>query len=817
MSSSHPRLIHMFRLAIFFSSLVLGFSAVAQESYLVSSQDGKVSMYDLATNSLVMSSKLSGASFNMVPSPNPRLAFVSIRSSYYSVLDMTLDREVTRIKGVGASSGTFTPDGSLFVAPDFALDLDIVDAARLKLVRKVNLKSVQPSGAPGQIVATGNRAYVFPRNASLDPKIAIVDLTTYAVSSISLPSGSVCRKCGAITPDGTTLVAIDRGYDGIVHILLINTATKKIIADNIQASLSYAQGLVVTPKGADPSKIYGYVVGSINGLGVAVLDLVVNSPTYGMVLPATKAEVDLSLQEMAINSDGSRLVAVGIGEFPFTNHNVETYDTAKLLSDPGNARTGTLNVGPGLQVSAVCIGSFSTTIPNTAPVVTSVSGDIANDAQHDIQITGGNFHLGAFVRIGSMDPLPANVTGGGTLTVTVPAKAPAGKALDITVTNPATNGPPNQQNQSGLLAGQFNILLDPKFQPQTPFATVNIDNSFSIYNPIQRTIINNQAANNGDNFYYPVFNVDGRELYISQQKTSWLSTESCCEVLPVKPSDNRIEPSVPLPPSSQTISLLEGLDARLNPSTGKPVVDMMWSSDDLYVGMIDTDPGSPTFHTVIKVLSAGIAANYPWPEIMTVTPDGKFAYLWYDDYSGPDGQYTSSLGVMDLTRGSFTSLSYASLRVYNVQRQLSVTPDGKFLLLMSYKGNRAGIKVFDISNPTHPRSLAELTPVPVPGRGFPYVANYQVVGNKLYAIDTNGVIVVFNFDRAAGDFRERGYYLLDPSSRVVAFAFSADGSNLYLADNLNDRVLVLATDKLASGKDAEVTTLRAPYGPDALG
>jgi len=233
--------------------------------------------------------------------------------------------------------------------------------------------------------------------------------------------------------------------------------------------------------------------------------------------------------------------------------------------------------------------------------------------------------------------------------------------------------------------------------------------------------------------------------------------------------------------------------------------------------MIDTDPGSPTFHTVIQVFSAGIAAYYPYPEVMTVSPDGKFAYLWYDDYSGPDGQFTSNLGIMNLTTGAFTSFSCASLGVYNFQQQLSLTADGKSLLLMSYKGDRARIKVFDISNPMHPKPLAELTPIPVPRRGFPNVANYQVVGNQLYGIDTNGIIVVFNFNRATGDFRERGYYVVDTATPLFAYAFSADGSNLYLGDDYNDRVLVLTTDKLASGKDAEVTKLRSPYGPIALG
>lgn len=185
-----------FRLAILLISLGLGVSALAQESYLVSTQDGRVSMYELATNTFVASAKLSGNSFNMVPSTNPRLAFISVLSAYYSVVDLTLNREVTRIKGVKGSSGTLTPDGSVLLVPDSSFNLNIIDAAQFKVIRSVNLKTVQPQrpGLPGQIVSTSNRAYVFPRSTQAAPNIAVVSLKTYAVSGIPLPAGNVCRN-----------------------------------------------------------------------------------------------------------------------------------------------------------------------------------------------------------------------------------------------------------------------------------------------------------------------------------------------------------------------------------------------------------------------------------------------------------------------------------------------------------------------------------------------------------------------------------------------------------------------------------------------
>ena len=613
-------------IGVFISTIVLtvlvaalGAHAVAQESYLVSTQDGVVSMYDLATNSFVTSTKLSGPSFNMVPSPNPRLAFVSVLSNHYSVVDTTLNREMARIKGVRASSGTLSRDGATLLLPDFSYFLDVIDAAQLKLVRQVSLSAVQsPQGLPGRIVASASRAYVFPRGQT-SPKIAVIDLNTYAVSGIDLPQGTVCRECGGITPDGSTLVVVEHeNSDNQVHVLLVSTATNAILADKIQPGVSYATGLVVTPNGSDPSKIYAYVVGGLSQGSLGALDLVANSPTYGMILPATEVGVDLISSQMAINSDGSRLVFVG-DPIDFPVHNVEVYDTGKLFTDPAAALIAKVDVDGDMQAYSVCIGSFSTTIPNTAPAVSGVSGDITNDALHDIQITGGNFEPGALVRIGSMDRLPATFMGSDKLSVTVPAAAPAGRGIDIVVTNPGTQAPPNQQNQSGLLAGKFSILLDPKFQPQTQFATVNADNSFSVYDPVQRAMVNNQQANLGDYFYYPVFNVDGSGLYISQQHSSW--TDTCCEMLPVSLSNNNVETSIPIP-SSQSISYLEGLAARRNPSTGKPVIDLMWTdNNDLHVSLIDSDSGSPTYHTIIKTFNAGLAGPV-WADAMTVSPDG---------------------------------------------------------------------------------------------------------------------------------------------------------------------------------------------------
>ena len=64
---------------------------------------------------------------------------------------------------------------------------------------------------------------------------------------------------------------------------------------------------------------------------------------------------------------------------------------------------------------------------------------------------------------------------------------------------------------------------------------------------------------------------------------------------------------------------------------------------------------------------------------MTTSPDGKYAYLWFDEIdSGRDTYY---LGIFDLSTGGFNRVSADSLGVTRNQLQVYVTPDNKSLLL----------------------------------------------------------------------------------------------------------------------------------------
>jgi len=149
---------------------------------------------------------------------------------------------------------------------------------------------------------------------------------------------------------------------------------------------------------------------------------------------------------------------------------------------------------------------------------------------------------------------------------------------------------------------------------------------------------------------------------------------------------------------------------------------------------------------------------------------------------------------------------------------MGLSPDGKSLLLTAVLGNRSRIIVCDVSQPHQPKKLVQLTPIPIPGYGPPNIVSSRVAGNRLYAFDSRGIIVIFNFDRNLGDLRERGWYIVPNFTYGFKFnfEFSPDGQWLYVADPLNDLIAVLDPAKLISGKDVIATTMRAPYYPYIL-
>lgn len=775
--------------------------SVAQENFLVSTQDGTLSLYDLSSLSFLESFPSAPLTYTITAGPNPRLAYSAGGGGYGVATDTTIQRDVTRLKGVRAPASTIGAGGKYYLAADYNFVLDVVDTATLQVAKTVDFSFVIPhNGNPGAIVAANNQAYIFPRNQGSPRRAAVVDLSSFQLSSIQLPLGSFCRRCASRTPDGSMVVAIEREVsDGKLHVLLISTSTNTLVQDFGQSGNYNAQAFVVT-RSTDPNSLYGYVAAS--GGSVVAVDLRPNSQTYGQFLPSTSVTLpNLALSDIAISSDGGKLIIPGSPTLQSSGPNVDVVDTAKMLSDPMHALIAQLTVNGGIIADTACTGFFPTTPPNTAPTVTGLSTyQISNDVSHDITVAGTNFQEGAVFTIGSMLNLETSFISSTMLGVHVPDQIPAGQAQDVIVTNPMTNSPPNQQNQSGLLAGKFNILPNPIFQPATVFGTGNQAAVYN-YDLNQRSMINVPTNASGDITYGSVFNIDGKEQYLVKFGFNGYY------VLPIDLTTNTPASPITLP-SAAVITIGQVFAASRDPQTGGPVIYLAWTdTSNLNVSKIDSDRSSRTFNQIVHTFTQSLnGGSYLAPPIMTVGSDGKYAYVWY-------GSDISYLGIFNLATDAFNNVAYDNLRVQEFQSEIYVTPDGLSLLMAGSRGVRTTVRVFDISNPTSPKSVAELVPVPIPRHGFPYVYNYQVIGKKLYAVDLTGAVAVFNFDLSKGDVSERGYVAADRPQNYSAFGFSADGSYFYAADYFSDLVLVADTNKLEKGGDPTITNIRSPYTP----
>ena len=358
--------------------LLLAPPAGAQDKYLVSTNDGLLSLYDLATNTFIESvkgslgynaldSQISGPGVP-IPGPNNRLAF-DVSAAYVSTVDLTINRETNRLLRVvfsnasGVKVAATTPDGKYLLIAFLgetgkysqAFLLYVIDASTFELVSKVDVSSVL-NGYPGSVVAVANKAYVFPRAGSPTQKVAVVNLTSFAVSSIALPVGNLGYRPAVVTPDGSAVLAFEDETDNKSHLLFISTATDTLANDMAQAQRYSINAFAVSPPGTDSSMSLGFIAAP--PLAYAV-DLRANSQTYGQVLSGSAVSTDfnqaLPNHGLAVSSDNSRLIVVG--QNFTTGPNVNIIDTAKMLTDPADAIIARVTVDNGAGPYGVCAGA----------------------------------------------------------------------------------------------------------------------------------------------------------------------------------------------------------------------------------------------------------------------------------------------------------------------------------------------------------------------------------------------------------------------------------------------------------------------------
>lgn len=820
-------------LAAFFVFFLFPLVATAQEAYLVTGVDGSLSAYDLATNDLIETTTAGLGKNNVSVGPNQRLAFIS-GPNYISVLDLAIQREIQHNFTYYVAGGplVFTPDGQYLLTfdtvnqpPNFPAALDILDAASLQLVHQVSLESVLGTAGlsvpVGSIVVVGHKAFIAPQNTDPNtPTMAVVDLQTFQATAIPIPAGSFdgpalstgSQPNAAATPDGQYVVMVETESDSTFHLLLISTATNSLTTDN---AITYDPlGIAVSPSS---SSSYGYLAGldPQGDFGAVVIDLNSGSNTFGQLLPQT--EVDLTTHffgesGLAVNSSGSRLLVSGFHAGQSPQPNVIVINTEQMLINPSQAIVATPTVANGAHTNAVSIATISTTMPPLAPAVHAVSGRTVNNTANTLHIFGDNFQAGAMVRIGGMLPIAATVNSPRDLEISLPVNAPAGPNQDVIVTNPNLTAPPSRQYLSGVLPGAVSIQLNPAFSTQYEFAAGNQkDGSVSVYDPSQRAMAN--VALNPPAFTTPslAFNAGGSDLYIASGGYRYAS-----------PSANLLDLNVAthqqttIPTMGNRIYGYSTV-ASVNPATGKSVEYQWAGNQDVTISMVDTDPSSPTFNTVIKTLAGNLGTDFYVPFSGAATPNGKYIYVdVLDAYTG-----VWSIVIFDVVHGgSPVVLPTSMLGVAGQQFNVYVSPDGASLLMLFYDSNgNGGIKVFDISaNPASPTLVTTFV-----GNDSPYIGllySFTIVGNRLFAYDYVDAAVpnpiwIWNFDRQHNNYSLLGH-AIDPGygfgNKIIAV--SPDGNLLFVPGD--EAIEIYDVSQIVNGQTSPLTEIASYDGPAVL-
>lgn len=796
--------------------------AFAQESFLVTTGDVALTVFDMAT---LTPQKVITAGYNgtaITVGANPRLAFVLTDSGFLDVVDLTIGREIKKIYNVGGLWAALTTDGKTLLAWDeWNGTLDVLDVASLSVTRRVNLAPAMGANANsgGNVVVVGKKAFlasIYPDQRK--PLMGVVDLDTFQVTAIPIPYGTFEGVNGnaVATPDGKYVAIIEdeiqQGSIYVPELLLVDTTTYAVTAHPFTNAFD-PHAIVVNPNKADPNQYFGYMVGvGVYDTEAVAVDFRPASPTYGEVISNEAPLQNLSFSSvgspLGISSDGKKLIVPGYG---VTGPNLVVLDTNKILIDPEHAVIVAMTIAGGNACLGVAVGSVMLTPPNPAPTVTSVEGSVTNDMPTEITVSGTNFVEGAQVRIGGMPLLNASVDNGSSLRVTVPVNAPAGAGLDIIVTNPQSNSPLDQQQQSGLLAGQFKIAVTPSYQPRQQFASLNyVGGGFAgsgiarMFDLNQRNLLTLQPGPIMDlgslTFSADGATISGANLHsIGAWDTATGQVHGQALNLPT------------------TLAYHRAVPAAISPLTGRlvmyAVLDRLYRPHDLLLSIVDADPNSPQFNTVIGEIPAGLQYQYPVrANNVLATPDGKYVYAFF---TRSDNYGTSHIAIYDVVHGTASIFQLDLFYVDTLQQQPTISPEGKWLVLrgrsQTYSRYPTQLKVFDIfTDPMKPRLVGIIKTPRLYGNTYGDMLSYQVAGNHLFVLNRlTATVCVFNFSPQKNDYRLDAIYRLPGNTNhvYVPMVASADGNYLYVALAADSMIAVLDTGKLAVNRDPLVTTI----------
>jgi WD40 repeat protein len=780
-------------LALWIATLILtgtAFGQTAERYVTLDFNRATAHVFDAATNTEVAAIKVGNGPNSIVISPNGRLAFVShFNSNYVSVIDLTIAAEIKRIPAFVFQLG-ISADGATVVGTDQNDDgITVIDAGTLSVIRTISFNgrlgddpTVDGDAFASNPVVVGNKVYL-----ETEFDFGVIDLGTGIVTDLgSTPASNFLNPISDVsvaTADGR-FVMINR--DGAL--VFINTSTNLVRSASLDFTFAFAVSASRNVN-INTGINYAYI---LRVVGATAHFSIVDVP-FGIIgdlaLPPS-FPVDL-MAHIVPNSDGTRVL--------LTTHSVKPNVYIVDTSDPFAPALVGSPISLGTNIRGVDARITLNQPPATAPVVAAVSAPlVVNSAATALQVSGSGFAPDAQVRIGHLDPQAAQFISSSLLQVSVPADAPAQDA-SIIVTNPNLAQGAAGADQSGILRNAFVIASGPAFQPINEVAIVNAgDATLSVLNA--STATPNPVFPAPDRIMGLAITPDGKRAYV--ERTFAPATIDVFNFI-----TNSFEASVPLnaSPAGQP-GQTRGIVIAPRFSTGKPAAYVASSvrtapgrfSLTLYV--IDADPTSATFNTVVTTLPTGEPRASSTSGGIAVTPDGHFAFV-----NGLETNGTGDLVILDLTSGVSTVIPMGTLGVAAFQPMLELSPDGRFLVLVANDGSA---HVFDISSPAAPVLFATIHGTPPAGFG-PLVLQPRIIGNTMYTFDIfQNVVAIFNFNPGANNFSQLATFAIPakPTNFAVVHDVTPDGKLMYVPLREQDSVAVIDTAKVLAGDPSALLT-----------
>lgn len=768
------------------AALLFAVSAFAQtaERYIVFDVNtAQAHVFNVSDNAEVAVIKTGASPNSAVISGNGRLAFVgNLNSEHVSVIDLTIQAEVKRIRPVRIGQLAMTPDGTTVLGADIDdQTLKLIDTTTFAVTRTISLNGQfgdNPSAADvniGTPVVIGSRVYLNTNFA-----LGFVDLATGSITTTDAPNlgRNVLNQNLTGSVDGKFVAAIRR--NGLV---IVDPATNTI--------LRTIGGIFIAVESsrnpATPNIAYAVRFGAA-GAAFSIVDLNAGTILSDVPIPGPFAEFRTQL---GLTADSSRAYVSAAT----SNPNTLVIDTNLALTNPAAAITSQFTIGTQTKIGTV--GFTQNQPPVTAPVVSSVTpGLVVNAAASSIQISGSGFASDAQVRVGSLDPIPAQFISSSQLVVPLPAGS-AAQGAAIVVTNPDTAQGPGLVAQSGILRNAFIIASQPAFQPVNQAAVVNFaDSTLSVLNvstnatvatpvPTGPRPIGLAITPDGSRAFIPgLFSPSSVDVYnfITNSVEARVQLNGALSGLPGQTK------AVVIAPRFGTGNLVAYVAASLPAPTGFTL--------NLYA--IGADPAAPGFESVVATFPTGAPSPSGNPGSLAVTPDGHFAFIQAFVLNSP----VINFAILDLNTGVSTIVPGATLGIHGFQPTLEVSPDGKFLVAEADDGH---LLVFDVaSNPAAP-SLAATVGTPLPG-GFLLP---RIVGSVLYAFDpANNQVQILNFNPAGGDFSGLGSFIIPGTISVFGNLcdVTPDAKLIYCPLREDDAVAVVDTVKVVANDPAALVT-----------